>query len=405
MSHSHTAIHVASRREPFHAPRGIRSAVSLHSHSNCSRESLDFLPDFARSIPIVADLFERGAAAYAREHQHELDLGQWYWRPPMPPGAVVDSECEHIERRLDRPALVSLTDHDTAEGPVMLRAAGRCEIPISLEWTVPFHRGEFHIGVHGIPSSSADAIAQSLNAYTTGHLPARDEHLADLLEWLGECPDTLVVLNHPYWDLGRIGQMRHDSTLLAFLRIHRDRIHALELNGYRTWTENRRVLPLARGFDLPVVGGGDRHGLTPNMIVNLTRASCFDGFVRELRVERTAHCIVFPEYAEPFAARCLQTADDILRPERCESGERRTWAHRVFTTTDGREQSVAGMWARAPRWLDATVGVTRLLGASPLSLLLGIGRSDGYELLHADCGAHTVFDAVPEPAAGSVAAA
>src|SRR5262249_6246849 len=139
--------------------------------------------------------------------------------------------------------------------------------------------------------------------------------LDELLDWLGECPETFVVLNHPYWDLARVGQLRHESMLLAFLRRHHDRIHALELNGHRAWGENRRVLPLAKGSGLPVVGGGDRHGFTPNTIVNLTRAECLAEFARELRSDRETHCVVFPEYATPHVARLVQTAADILKPD------------------------------------------------------------------------------------------
>src|SRR5262249_30380546 len=138
--------------------------------------------------------------------------------------------------------------------------------------------------------------------------------LRELLDALLECPETLIVLNHPCWDLVKLGQLRHDSTLLAFLRAYQDRIHALELNGYRDWAENRLVLPIAKGLGLPVVGGGDRHGLFPNTIINLTRGHGWPAFVHELRVERFSRCVVFPEYVDPFVGRIFQSVADILRP-------------------------------------------------------------------------------------------
>src|SRR5262249_51158978 len=153
-------------------------------------------------------------------------------------------------------------------------------------------------------------------------------------------PGTLIVLNHPYWDLIGVGALRHESLLLAFLRTHRHRIHALELNGYRRWSENRRVLPLAEGFVLPVVGGGDRHGLAPNTIVNLTDASCFEEFARERRAGKPTVCVVFPEYSEPFAARVLQGARDALGYDPAHPAGRHTWADRVFCTVDGVERPV-----------------------------------------------------------------
>src|SRR5262249_11891396 len=131
------------------------------------------------------------------------------------------------------------------EGPLALRAGGRTDVPISFEWSVPFEQSLFHLGVHGIAPSSIDAMMRALAAYTNGPRVDESRRLGQLLDLLGECPETLIVLNHPCWDLVRIGQLRHDSAILALLRAHCDRIHALELNGFRPWAENRCVLPLA----------------------------------------------------------------------------------------------------------------------------------------------------------------
>ena len=117
MSKSLTAIQVLSPRSRFSKPAGMRSAVSLHSHSQHSRETLAFLPQLVKGIPVVRDLFARSLAEYEREEGQALDFADWYWRPPASPASVVTSEQEHLERRLGLSALVSLTDHDTLEGP------------------------------------------------------------------------------------------------------------------------------------------------------------------------------------------------------------------------------------------------------------------------------------------------
>jgi hypothetical protein len=275
-------------------------------------------------------------------------------------------------------ALVSLTDHDTLEGPKALRATDTT-VPLSFEWSVPFWGSVLHLGVHGISPKRLGEIEPDLAACTAGAA----ERLDELLDALVECADTFVVLNHPYWDLTRVGHMRHESTVLGFLTRHHDRIHALELNGYRTWTENRRVLPLAEGFGLPVVGGGDRHGYAPNTIVNLTHASCLAEFAWELRSARVARCVVFPEYAEPHAARVLHAADGILKPDH-PSG-RCTWTERVFVTSDGHEVPLDSLWRRTPPWIDAAVAITRLLASQPVKPLLELTRSDGHRTLAADC--------------------
>ena len=83
---------------------------------------------------------------------------------------------------------------------------------------------------------------------------------------------VLIVFNHPLWDMAGIG---HELTLAAatrFLKIYGPRIHALEINGLRSWPENMGVVHLAQESGHPVVSGGDRHGLEPNATINLTRA-------------------------------------------------------------------------------------------------------------------------------------
>src|SRR5262249_34486161 len=153
-------------------------------------------------------------------------------------------------------------------------------------------------------------------------------------------------------------------------------------------------LPIAKGFALPVVGGGDRHGLFPNTIVNLTRAQDWAGFAHELRVERFSRCVVFPEYADPFVGRIFQSAADILRPHHEHHRGLTTWAERVFITLNGQESSVASMGEREPLWLRLTVAITRLIGSKQLGTLFEMTRSDGHETLEGDCRLDTWFDRV-----------
>ena len=242
MKLSCTAIQVCPRAGHVAAPSDVRAAVSLHSHSNCSREGLDFVPHLAASIPIVATLLARSIAAYEREYKRAFDFNDYFWRPPLSAAAVIESERRHIEERLDSRALVSLTDHDTLEGPRRLRAAGHGDVPLSLEWSVPFEGTVFHLGIHALSAARADEAERAFAAFTT----SGEGDFGEICDWLLESPETFIVLNHPYWDMPRRGGLQHDSTLLAFLRRHRHRVHALELNGYRSWTENRRV-PAAGG--------------------------------------------------------------------------------------------------------------------------------------------------------------
>jgi hypothetical protein len=328
-------------------------------------------------------------AQYERRHGHPLDFTRLYWRPPLSPAAVIASEQQHLERRLDTAALVSITDHDTLEGPKALRAAGCMEVPLSVEWTVRFQSALFHLGVHGIPSSRAEEAERLSAAHTAGAA----ESLGEVLDWLIECPETFIVLNHPYWDLAQIGGLRHDALLLSFLRAHHHQIHALELNGYRTWSENRRVLPLAEGLGIPIVGGGDRHGRTPNSIVNVTGAASFEEFARDLRAGRRTDCVIFEEYAEPYTWRVLRDLSDYLSRDAEPDG--RTWTDRVFVTENGVETPLSALWRSAPLWTSVSVVVTHALASNAFRPVFELSSVDRKVPPHQDLGAHAAFRPMP----------
>ncbi len=79
-------------------------------------------------------------------------------------------------------------------------------------------------------------------------------------------------------------------------------IHALEINGLRSWNENLGVVSLGQQVGFPVVAGGDRHGFEPNAMINLTRATSFAEFAEEIRVERRSDIAVLPQYREPLSS-------------------------------------------------------------------------------------------------------
>jgi hypothetical protein len=391
MSDTISALQICPRGRSLPGHLGSRAAVSLHGHSSCSRETLDFVPGLARQIPVVSRLVERSLERYEQMHGRPLDFASWYWRPPLGPAAVIASEHDHLEARLSCRALVSLTDHDTFEGPRTLREAGRDEVPLSVEWSIPFEGTMFHVGAHAIASARLDEVARVFADYTAGRI----DGLGDILDWLNETPETFIILNHPCWDLTGAGALRHDAVLLQFLRTHRHRIHGVELNGYRTWAENRRVLPLADGFGLPLVGGGDRHGLAPNSIVNLTDAASLGEFAQELRAGRQMPCVVFEEYMDPFGARLLQGARDCLSGVR-QGGEAGAWTDRVFFTADGVDETpLAALWNGAPWWLSGSVGVARLLGSDVARSMFRLATPGRNHVLRSDLGPARPFGALP----------
>ena len=69
--------------------------------------------------------------------------------------------------------MVSITDHDNIEAPMLLRVVPEARrVPVSVEWTVPYKDATFHLGVHNLPSGSAESIMQRLREFTL-HPPAR----------------------------------------------------------------------------------------------------------------------------------------------------------------------------------------------------------------------------------------
>ena len=198
----------------------------------------------------------------------------------------------------------------------------------------------------------------------------RGSLLGDLLAALHDIPDVLIVLNHPLWDLYRIGQARHNVLVNEFLARHGQFLHALELNGLRNWKENREVSALAERWNMLAISGGDRHGIEPNANLNLSYATCFPGFVHELRRERESHVLFMPQYAEPWKHRILQSTLDAIRNHPHLPAGSQRWDERVFhPDISGDLQPLSTLWTSgAPTPFVRTVlGLTRLLGARPVA--------------------------------------
>ena len=305
------------------AARGFAYGVSLHSHTTFSRESLEFIPKYARMSRLLGRVMDLAEWQYRSRTGTTLDFSRAYWTPPLSPRMAVDVETRQIEK-LGMPAIVSLSDHDNCE------AGFAVDGPISIEWTVPCAPSFFHLGVHNLPRAHVRSLTAEMNAFTNSPQPAR---LLELLATLNGYNDVLVVLNHPLWDEGLIGQTNHDRLLTSFLQQYGRYIHALELNGLRSHEENQRVMEVAAAFDLPAISGGDRHGREPNANVNLTRASSFAEFAQEVRQDRLSVVLYMPQYREPLRMRQFETAWDVLRHDSERDDGRYSWCDRVYFRT------------------------------------------------------------------------
>ncbi|MEP6925433.1 MAG: hypothetical protein ABI954_13280 [Pyrinomonadaceae bacterium] len=349
--------------------RRFKTGVSLHCHTQHSKEMLDFVPHIAAQLPIISFFFERERKRYLEREGREWDFSAAYWTPPLSAHKVYDLEQQQINR-IGLQALVSLTDHDDIEAGRLVRSEHPhgADVPISLEWTVPFDEGFFHVGVHNLPEDQADEITKNLLDFSFAkkrELKFEANRLDELFALLNEIPEVLVVLNHPIWDIELIGTARHRALLEAFVAKYGRWIHAFEINGFRKWSENKAVLEMADALGFPAVSGGDRHGCQPNSVVNLSTSKTFGEFVEQIRRDKFSQVILMPHYRQPLAWRQLNSFAEILEFYPDYEAERKHWTGRVHAKIDERGlHPLSFFWIRGgPGWLKAATWTLGTLGS------------------------------------------
>jgi len=366
-------------RDP-HAPRGFRTGVSLHSHTNQSTETLDFLANFGNQYPVLRPFLSRMERRSESMHGIRINYAAAYWTPPMTPKLAFELESSQIEK-LDLASMVSITDHDTINAPMLLRTIPSArQIPVSVEWSAPYGPQSFHLGIHNLPSARATEWMATLAEYTRN---PNDARLTEILSALNAEPNVLVVFNHPMWDLYLVGQEKHKFLVNEFLQKNGAFLHALELNGLRHWEENRATRHLAESWHMLMISGGDRHGVEPNATINLTNATSFTEFVHEIRRERKSTMLFMPQYAEPWKHRILQSTIDAVRnyPEFPQGS--RNWDERVYhPDRNGVVRPLSEVWpgGKAPRAMRAIIGAVQLMGRGLVSGGLRMAWSEAHQL-------------------------
>ncbi|MBA3694227.1 MAG: hypothetical protein H0W77_12450, partial [Acidobacteria bacterium] len=322
-----TRLHILHK--PQDLGKEATTGVSLHCHTEHSKEMLDFVPHYAAKLPIIAYFWKKERERYLQREGKAPDFSTAYWSPPMTAQEVYNIEKRQInEAGLE--AITSISDHDSIDANLLINEhTANEQAPISLEWTVPFSYGFFHVGVHNLPKDRAVELTKTLLDYTFNEENQSAEKLNELFSMLNALPEVLIVLNHPLWDIEIVGKEKHAHLLKNFLKEHGRWIHALEINGFRKWSENKAVIEMAEALGYPIVTGGDRHGCKPNTVLNLTNAKTFSEFAEEIRVDKRSEVVLMPEYKQPLHSRQLQSFGEILKhyPEFPEG--RRKWFDRV----------------------------------------------------------------------------
>ena len=364
------------------AAGGNTTGVSLHSHTNQSKETLDFLANLGNQYPLLRPILARYEQRSENRHSTPVNYAAAYWTPPLTPRLAFDLESNQIAQKLGLMPLVSITDHDTIAAPMLLRTvASARHIPVSVEWSAPFGGDQsFHLGVHNLPSDSGAAWMETFAEYTAH---PDEKRLTEILAALDAMPNVLVVFNHPMWDLYLIGTEKAAQRVHDFLSANHGFIHALELNGLRHWEENRRVKRLAQQWNKLLISGGDRHGREPNANVNLSQASTFTEFVHEVRYEGRSHVLFMPQYAQPWKHRILESTLDAIRDYPDFPQGSRTWDERVWhPDRDGVMRPLRELWpdGSAPTWMTLALRGVRLMGSRPVSSSLRLAWSESREL-------------------------
>src|SRR3954452_10158698 len=134
MNLKQTRLHIL--RGPEKLTSKARTGVSLHCHTEHSREMLDFIPHYASKLPIIAYFWRKERDGFEEREKHKLDLSTSYWSPPLTADAVFGLEKEQINNA-GLEAIVSISDHDSIDANLSLnKAAETPAAPLSLEWTV-----------------------------------------------------------------------------------------------------------------------------------------------------------------------------------------------------------------------------------------------------------------------------
>ncbi len=372
-----TRLHIRHSAEKLTSK--AKTGVSLHCHTQYSKEMMDFIPVYAEKLPIINFFWRRERKKYLAREGTAINFDTAFWSPPMRPSDVYKIEKQQINRA-GLHALVSITDHDaiTANADLLAdRTIAQSSAPISLEWTVPFEYGFFHLGVHNLPPVRALEITETLLNFTFNGEIQSTENLHTLLAMLNEIPDLLLVLNHPLWDIEIVGQQQHELLLKNFLLEFGKWLHALEVNGFRSWSENKKVIEMAEALGFPTVTGGDRHGCQPNTVLNLTNAGTFSEFADEVRNDQHAEIVLMPEYKQPLHSRQLQSFSEILKTYTEFPAARQRWIDRVYYDIgDGRGlRPLSDYWKNSgPLWLQAAIWLLGVSGSETMRPLFELAR-------------------------------
>ena len=93
-----STLRISTNWREQHAAEGYTTGVSLHSHTSCSEESLQFIYGLGLALPGGKALTDYYVRRWREDFGVTLDFERANWRPPLQPKMAYDVESRQIQR-------------------------------------------------------------------------------------------------------------------------------------------------------------------------------------------------------------------------------------------------------------------------------------------------------------------
>src|SRR5262245_8734487 len=100
--------------------RKFSSAISLHSHTDRSREGFGGIEQYSEDSALIGFAVSRISSHYRKLIGADLNFEKAYFAPPLAPVEAYRLEASQIDAMGMNP-MVSITDHDSIEAPAHLQ--------------------------------------------------------------------------------------------------------------------------------------------------------------------------------------------------------------------------------------------------------------------------------------------
>src|SRR3954452_13808392 len=94
MNLKQTRLHIL--RKPQNLASKAKTGVSLHCHTEHSKEMLDFIPHYAVQLPIISYFWKKEQIKFRQQRGRDIDFSDAFWSPPLDCHRVYNIEKQQI---------------------------------------------------------------------------------------------------------------------------------------------------------------------------------------------------------------------------------------------------------------------------------------------------------------------